>query len=206
MAKPSSSSSSSWQQHTEKSLTEEREEDMVSEKGHTFTKTHFLKPFLTSINDSNVASLPRLQQRLSVSSSSTELKRLSTRESFTGFRKAESSFLDWLVKMEALHEPTWKKAGIFEAIKASAYNITRDHSLILSIAEKWCPETKSFVFPWGEATITLEDVMVLLGFSVLGSNVFDPLDSLEMKDDVEKLEKTWKENKIGSRASRVNGK
>ncbi|RYR37004.1 hypothetical protein Ahy_A09g041937 isoform A [Arachis hypogaea] len=36
-------------------------------------------------------------------------------------------------------------------------------------------ETNTFVFPWGEATITLEDVMVLGGFSVLGEPVNLPL-------------------------------
>ncbi|EFH70535.1 hypothetical protein ARALYDRAFT_337228 [Arabidopsis lyrata subsp. lyrata] len=83
--------------------------------------------------------------------------------------------------MEALHAPTWKKAGIFDAIKASTYNISKNVSLILSVTEK--------------CTITLEDVMVLLGFSVLGSPVFTPLKSSEMRDAVEKLEKERFENR-----------
>ncbi|KAL0696726.1 hypothetical protein Bca4012_063906 [Brassica carinata] len=91
--------------------------------------------------------------------------------------------------MEALHEPTWRKAGIFEAIKASTFKIHKNPSLIQALVEKWCPETKSFVFPWGEATVTLEDVMVLLGFSVLGSPVVAPLENSEMRDAVDKLEK-----------------
>ncbi|KAL0715249.1 hypothetical protein Bca4012_064571 [Brassica carinata] len=96
------------------------------------------------------------------------------------------------------HEPTWRKAGIFEAIKVSTYNITKNPSLLLSVSQNWYPETNSFVFPWGEATITLEDVMVLLGFSVLGSPVLSlSLESSEMKDAVEKLEKAWKEEKTG---------
>ncbi|KAH0906100.1 hypothetical protein HID58_037927 [Brassica napus] len=99
--------------------------------------------------------------------------------------------------MEALHEPTWRKAVIFEAIKASTYNITKNPSLLLSVSQKWCPETNSFVFPWGEATITLEDVMVLLGFSVLGSPVLESVHSSEMRDAVEKLEKSWQEKKAG---------
>ncbi|KFK35846.1 hypothetical protein AALP_AA4G044500 [Arabis alpina] len=99
--------------------------------------------------------------------------------------------------MEALHEPIWRKAGIFEAIQASIYNIPKNPSLVLALVEKWCPETKSFIFPWGEATITLEDVIVLLGFSVLGSSVLVPLDSfsLEMRDVLEKLERGRVENR-----------
>ena len=53
------------------------------------------------------------------------------------------------------------------------------------------------MFPWGEATITLEDVMVLLGFSVLGSPVLESVHSSEMRDAVEKLEKSWQEKKAG---------
>ncbi|CAN7097614.1 unnamed protein product [Brassica rapa subsp. narinosa] len=186
MANPSSSSS-----HP---ITEEREEVMVSEKGHTFIKTHFLKPIATS--SVAVAELPR--QRLSVSSSPSELlKRLSSGKSLSGFWVAERRFVSWVGKMEALHEPTWRKAGIFEAIKASTYNITKNPSLLLSVSQKWCPETNSFVFPWGEATVTLEDVMVLLGFSVLGSPVSDSVHSSEMEDAVEKLEKAWEEKKAG---------
>ncbi|KAG7551120.1 Aminotransferase-like plant mobile domain [Arabidopsis thaliana x Arabidopsis arenosa] len=104
--------------------------------------------------------------------------------------------------METLYEPIWKKAGIFEAIKASTYKIIKDPSLILSVAEKWCSETKSFVFSWGEVTITLEDVMVLLGFSVLGSPVFAPLECSEMRASAEKLEKVRRDS-VG-KAKRVS--
>ncbi|XP_022559683.1 uncharacterized protein LOC106380595 [Brassica napus] len=92
-------------------------------------------------------------------------------------------------KMEALHEPTWRKAGIFEAIKALTFKIREDPSLIQALAENWCPETKSLVIPWGEATVTLEDVMVLLRFSVLGFPVFASLESSEMRRAVKRLEK-----------------
>ena len=103
---------------------------------------------------------------------------------------ATSAFKSWAIKMSSLHEPTWQKAGIFEAVMTSTKNITKDSDLVLGIAEKWCPDTNTFVFPWGEATITLEDVMLLLGFSVLGSPVFASLDSSGEKIK-EKLEKEW---------------
>ncbi|XP_010479548.1 PREDICTED: uncharacterized protein LOC104758385 [Camelina sativa] len=173
---------------SENLLIEEREEVMVSKKGCSLSKTQFLKPFVTSIDGCSVAELPRRQQeqRLSVSS---------PRISFSGVRFAQPLFVSWLEKLEALHAPTWRKAGIFEAIKASKYNIEVNPSMILPIVEKWCPETKSFVFPWGEATITLEDVMVLLEFSVLGSSVNAPLESSEMVDSVKEMEKARVENR-----------
>ncbi|XP_024006135.1 uncharacterized protein LOC18010448 [Eutrema salsugineum] len=155
-----------------------------NQKDTCLMKAHFLKPYVTSI-DGPVAELPRY--RSSVSSS--DLKDSFSRISFTGFWFPDGDFRSWAEKMEALYEPTWRRAGIFEAIKASTYKIPKNQSLIQALVEKWCPETKSFVFPWGEATITLEDVMVLLGFSVLGSPAFAPLESSEMRDSVEKLEK-----------------
>lgn len=57
----------------------------------------------------------------------------------------------------------------------STYHILKDNELILKLAEKWCVETNTFVFPWGEATISLEDMMVLGGYSVLGDSVLSPL-------------------------------
>lgn len=65
----------------------------------------------------------------------------------------------------------------------------RNKDLILVLAEKWCRETNTFVFPWGEATITLEDIMVSLsgGFSDLGSPIFSPLETLELKEIEERL-------------------
>ncbi|CAN7083380.1 unnamed protein product [Brassica oleracea var. botrytis] len=148
-------------------------------------KTHFLKPYVTSI-DGPVAELPR-RRRVSVSSSDVKVPTL--RSFGNGAGSIDRNFISWMRKMEALHEPTWRKAGIFEAIKASTFKISKNPSLIQALVDKWCPETKSFVFPWGEATITLEDVMVLLGFSVLGSSVFASVESSEMRDAVKKLEK-----------------
>ncbi|KAK0600142.1 hypothetical protein LWI29_012038 [Acer saccharum] len=91
--------------------------------------------------------------------------------------------------MASLHESTWKKAGIYEAILNSTYSIQRSHDLVLGLAEKWCPETKSFIFSWGEATITLED-MIISGYSVLGSSVLSPLETDEQKSTAEKLKQT----------------
>ncbi|XP_068338922.1 uncharacterized protein [Pyrus communis] len=68
------------------------------------------------------------------------------------------------VRLENLgrsHHSTWKKAGIHEAIFSSTYQIKRQTDLVFGFAEKWSCETNTFIFPWGEATITLEDVMLV---------------------------------------------
>ncbi|CAL9225593.1 unnamed protein product [Arabidopsis halleri] len=165
-------------------LVEEREELMVSYSENNsrpiIKKAHFLKPFVTSIDGFEGMLRP---------SPSPELKASSLCVSFRGWRLPNKKFQFWAKKMAALHKPTWLKSGIFEAIKASTYKIHKNPSLILSLAQNWCPETNTFVFPWGEATITLEDVNVLLGFSISGSSVFASLQSSEMKEAVERLER-----------------
>ncbi|KAJ0234595.1 Aminotransferase-like [Hirschfeldia incana] len=109
--------------------------------------------------------------------SPADLKSLSLSVSFKGWRFPNKNFKSWAIKMSSLHKPTWIQAGIFEAVIASTKAFPKDTDLLVGLAEKWCPDTNTFVFPWGEATITLEDVMFLLGFSVLGSPVFASLDN-----------------------------
>ncbi|KAE8730375.1 Ribosome-binding factor A family protein isoform 1 [Hibiscus syriacus] len=173
----------------ETSLVEVREELMVSPGCETLnpcSKTaHFLKPISGSLE----TELPRLpSQRLSnLEQSSSEPKDLPLSIGFHGWRCRASNWSIWVDKMRVLHEPTWKKAGIFEAILNSTYQIKRNITLVLGLAEKWCCETKSFILSWGEASVTLEDVMILGGFSVLGSPVFAPLETEESKEVEETL-------------------
>jgi hypothetical protein len=66
--------------------------------------------------------------------------------------------------------------------------IHKNYNLLFGIVDKWCSETNNFVFPFGEATITLEDVMVLAGYPVLGDPVFISLeDDKEMREVENKL-------------------
>ncbi|XP_050369007.1 serine/threonine-protein phosphatase 7 long form homolog [Argentina anserina] len=108
---------------------------------------------------------------------------------FRGWRPKNYDLQTWVDHLAPVHQSTWKKAGIFEAILNSTYKIKRKKDLVCGLAEKWCCETNTFVFPWGEATITLEDVLVLGGFSVLGDSVFTPLERKELREVEVKLEK-----------------
>ncbi|XP_023632549.1 uncharacterized protein LOC17899351 [Capsella rubella] len=112
-----------------------------------------------------------------LSAPSPQQKAMSSTVTFKGWRVPQWNYKSWVEKMSSSHEAVWRKAGIFDAVVASTRKIIRNADLVLGIAEKWCPETKTFVFPWGEATITLEDVMLLSGFSVLGTPFFATLDS-----------------------------
>ncbi|XP_052148006.1 uncharacterized protein LOC127766881 [Oryza glaberrima] len=93
----------------------------------------------------------------------------------------------WVAKLRPRHEPLWRKVGILDAVLATTCRVRRDEGALLQLAAFWCGETNTFVFPWGEATVTLEDVAVLGGLPLLGRPVrAPPQDAL--RSDVDALE------------------
>ncbi|KAK0601747.1 hypothetical protein LWI29_027076 [Acer saccharum] len=157
---------------------------------------HFLQPTVTSI-EGPVFQLP--SSCFSSLPHTFEPKNWPLKLAFHGCSSPQEDWKIWVGKMASLHEYTWKKAGIYEAILNSTYSMQRIHDLVLVLAEKWCPETKSFICSWGEATITLED-MIIFGYSVLGSSVLSPLETGELTKTEEKMELTRIE--IGRTAGR----
>ena len=79
------------------------------------------------------------------------------------------------------------KTGIYNAITASTYKIKRDDDLIFQLADRWCSKTNTFVFPWGESTITLEDIKVCFGYSLLRDSISKPLENSEQEEAEEEL-------------------
>lgn len=117
-----------------------------------------------------------------------------------GWRGVPDGWKKWVKNMHSLHENVWKEAGIHDAIMNSVYLIRRNEEIILSLAAKFCPQSNTFVFPWGEAAITLEDVMVLGGFSVLGSPIFSPIEDTDLEATIKKrlLEEARREVNLSS--------
>ncbi|CAK8538831.1 unnamed protein product [Lathyrus sativus] len=96
---------------------------------------------------------------------------------FKGWKNPQTKWGDWVETLTAEHAYTWNQTGLCDALLSSLYHFPKNPSLILALVQHWSPKTNTFVFPWGEATITLEDVMILGGFSVLGEPIALPLSS-----------------------------
>jgi len=77
----------------------------------------------------------------------------------------------WVEKLRPRHEAAWQEIGILDGVVTSTWRFNRDENVLLEIAKFWSPRTNTFIFPWGEATVTLEDLAVLGGLPVLGSCV-----------------------------------
>ncbi|KAJ3674898.1 hypothetical protein LUZ60_005514 [Juncus effusus] len=94
---------------------------------------------------------------------------------YKGWSNSLHHWGEWVEKLKPKYGSTWRLTGIYNAIVASTYRIKRDPSSIVGLASYWCDETNTFLFPWGEVTITLEDVILLGGIPALGKSVRDPL-------------------------------
>lgn len=169
------------------SIVDVREELMFSfsDDGNPILRTaHFLKPSLTFTDTPDL-------EHISLSPSSLpptfEPEVWPLKVKFNGWKSRSWIWRQWVYYMSSKHEAVWKEAGIYDAIINSTYGIQKDDKLVLGIAERWSSDTKSFNFPWAEVTITLEDVMVIGGYSVLGDSVLRPLESSKLKEIHEKL-------------------
>jgi hypothetical protein len=101
---------------------------------------------------------------------------------FGGWAGVPRRWPEWVAKLRRRHEPLWRELGILDGILASTYRVRRrpHERALLQLASFWSGATGTFVFPWGEATLTLEDVAALAGLPLLGGAVRAPVsDSLE---------------------------
>ncbi|KAM7250775.1 hypothetical protein ACFE04_022658 [Oxalis oulophora] len=105
----------------------------------------------------------------------------------------------WVSYMRPKFESVWINAGIFEPIMCSTLNIEKNVNLMMGIAHKWCPQTNTIVFPWAEATITLEDVMVLGRYSLSGYPIPKKVTEPDLMEIQQKL-KSAKGEKISTLA------
>ncbi|OWM62540.1 hypothetical protein CDL15_Pgr000078 [Punica granatum] len=169
-------------------IVEERKALIVPPTGRdtkpVFRTAHFLKPTY------NGGKPPPLSPSSFYLLREFDLSRWPLKVNFLSWKNPSSEWERWAAQMELKHGATWKKAGILEAIRASRQKtLVKDLDLLLTLAQRWSPETNTFIFPWGEATVTLEDVMVIGAYSVLGSSVLTPLVTGEMKEAERELKR-----------------
>lgn len=101
---------------------------------------------------------------------------------FMGWAGVPRLWPEWVAKLRRRHEPLWREVGILGGILASTCRVRHHHHerVLLQLAAFWYGATSTFVFPWGEVTLTLEDVATLAGLPLLGDPVRAPVsDSLE---------------------------
>nr|XP_017223013.1 PREDICTED: uncharacterized protein LOC108199617 [Daucus carota subsp. sativus] len=127
-------------------LVEEREEVMVpANSGNPiFRKAHFLKPMIT---EHNLLLSPPPNPLLFSKPCFQKLENC-TLQSYKGLPSEKWKL--WVQSLRPRYQETWKKAGIYHAILASTHTIPKDKMLIFGLAERWCADTNSFIFPWGE--------------------------------------------------------
>ncbi|XP_058784221.1 uncharacterized protein LOC131658992 [Vicia villosa] len=122
---------------------------------------------------------------------------------YNGWRPPTEEWKTWVKKLQPKFEYLWIQTGIYGAIKASTYEIKRDDELILELASRWCSKRNTFVFPWGESTLTLEDTNACFGYSLLGCSVSNPLmnnEQVKAKEDLMEARRMFN----SSKAKKVN--
>lgn len=150
----------------------------------TLRAAHFLQPSVTSIKEP-IFELPSLSP--TSLPPTFEPSEWPLKVTYSGWQTPPRDWENWVGCLQPNYQSLWKKVGIFEAISNSKYVIQRNHDMVIGIAERWCSETNTCIFPWGEATLTLEDTMVLGGLSVLGEPVYSPVETQELKEIERKL-------------------
>uniref|UniRef100_A0A3Q7GJK0 Aminotransferase-like plant mobile domain-containing protein n=1 Tax=Solanum lycopersicum TaxID=4081 RepID=A0A3Q7GJK0_SOLLC len=67
-------------------------------------------------------------------------------------------------------EEILRRSGLYDVVCVGMMQY--DRALVTTMVEHWRPETHCFHLPFGEVTITLQDVQVLFGLRIDGDAVY----------------------------------
>lgn len=148
---------------------EVRNQKVISQKDDqpTIRIARYLKP----ISDNSNPPLPIPNTPLLFEIFPHNLQDWPSKVIFKGWNSPQREWKRWVEFLAENHGSIWNQTGICDAIMGSIYEVKFNSDLVLGLAEFWCVETNSFVFPWGEASLTLEDMAILGGFPVVGEEI-----------------------------------
>ncbi|XP_024018610.1 uncharacterized protein LOC112090774 [Morus notabilis] len=176
-------------------IVETRQDLMVSPTEHDFRTAHFLKPSAPPTTSVEEAEAPPFFDSSTTKTSKPRNRNSPLEVSFDGWLFPQEEWKNWVEKLSPKYKQTWERAGIYRAIMGSTYKVIKCPDLVLELAKKWSPKTNTFVFDFAETTITLEDIMLCGGYSVLGCPVFNPLEASFLRPS-EREEMEEKEQKL----------
>ncbi|KAL4337028.1 hypothetical protein AHAS_Ahas12G0069200 [Arachis hypogaea] len=93
--------------------------------------------------------------------------------------------------------PYLKVAGLEQVARLNAHWFKLDEPLISAFVERWRPETHTFHMPFGECTVTLQDVSYQLGLPIDGEAVSGCLSDFEQLMEGGKPSWTWFQELFG---------
>ncbi|XP_062197297.1 protein MAIN-LIKE 2-like [Phragmites australis] len=141
---------------------------------------HFLLPRAEQANPPKLPPAPKIPSPIPI----TDLQ-VKFDKSWSG---SPELWRKWMTKLRPMHEPMWRELGILDGLVTTTCRFKRDETLLVELAMFWSAETNTFIFPWGEATVTLEDMAVLGGLPLLGGSGRDK-PSPEVQEDAKELER-----------------
>ncbi|XP_072073810.1 protein MAIN-LIKE 2-like [Arachis hypogaea] len=104
------------------------------------------------------------------------------------------------VEAADLHDrivPYLDRAGLYHLVRLNARWFWLDEPLVSAFIERWHPETHTFHMPFGECTVTLQDVAYQLGLPVDGLPVSGCLTDFEKFMEEGKPALEWFEELFG---------
>ncbi|KAL4364639.1 hypothetical protein AHAS_Ahas07G0026200 [Arachis hypogaea] len=95
--------------------------------------------------------------------------------------------------------PYLERAGLYHLARLNSQWFWLDEPLVSAFVERWRPETHTFHMPFGECTVTLQDVAFQLGLPVDGEAVSGCLGEFEKYMEGGRPAWEWFEDLFGER-------